>query len=731
MIDNTLEFYKALFDKDDYTCFTDSTNGRSVTHAIRNGIKKDLQYFSINPMHKGTTRSKMNVSSYRSILVEIDKDASGTPIPRKEQKKMFAKLGVPYTTLLWSGGKSLHGIITLAEPFKDIAEYEQAVSAVWRVLAKNGFPHDTGVRDAGRLSRCAGSIRINTKQYQEVEKVNSRITREEFDNWLAIYDEEVLAPEYHQSNMTYTGTSEASVELKVKWIKDYFMKDDEYVQGNRHHYQVKMAYLLLRTGLSANDIDVYFKTEFGEVSTGIGSCNTLSIEGLGESIYVPTMEERRAYMKSLEEQEQTELMSEETINFLTNRDEIVGGEALNHYVLVDNDFYWVDPQTNERRKRTSTAIRARFPNHSIHQFVPSERHYKGFKYLPNYVDFQRDLNGYYNTFEWFNFQPTPGEWKDIEIHFRHIFKEQYPQFIEWLRVALVHPTHPLWAIVLTSKAHGVGKNILAIIMKLIFGPNYSAIRRVDVEEARFNSAFAETQLCFIDEFEKVKDPVRAYGTFKEMITATEGIRVEKKGVDSYEVPFFSKFLFAHNASQVGFPGIEANDRRMWIVEVDKPDFVMNDAYVERIRAQVPHLVYSLMHEITPMYETSQNALWLTPEDTWTIWLDNAKENNRSYFYHKLKSEFEHYFEDHDEDIIYTTARSLGIRLNTDEYRKISFCLKDEFGAHQDDKVTRRTNALSGEAPKNGTKWFHITREMIYGKADKPVNNGDMGTNYFE
>ena len=739
------QFYQTLFEKDEYTCFTDAVNGRNIYLARRQGNKADFQYFSINPIEQGKTRSKHNVSCFKNILIEIDQDLEGNKISRATQKKMLTKLAVPYSTLVWSAGKSYHAIISLSEPFEDIVEYEQAVKAVYRVLQKNQVWNDESVKDAARLSRAAGAIRIGAKEIQEVESVRSQITRKEFDEWLAVHDEEVEEPKYHDERMSYTTTNpDASTELKIEWVEKYKMKGEEYVKGNRHNYQVRMAFLLTLAGVNPREIEHYFIRKFGEVSSGIKNMEAFCREVKGDPIYVPTMEERRSYMKANEQDDKVELVSNETVDFLTNRDQKVLGEALNEYILVGNDFYWVDPETNVRRKRTDRAIRARFPGIKLHEIVPDCRTYKAFDYFPSYHNYERNLNGYYNTHEWFKFEPTKGEWPDIEQHLRHLFgnesddptdyENQYYEIIEWFRVALNMPTHPLWAIVLTSKEHGVGKNIFAIMMKEIFGQNYSPIRRVDIENDRFNSAFAENQLCFIDEFEKVKDPVRAYGMFKEMVTATEGIRVERKGEESYEVPFFSKFLFAHNASRVGFPGIEAHDRRFWIRQVFKPKFVMDDAYVKRIREQIPHFVYHLLYEAPERYNEStpnQGALWIPAKNTWTIWLENAKESNRSYAYGLLKSEFDAYFQDSDEDTIYTTARSLSLRLQKLEEREITYCLRDEFGAKQDEKVTRRKDFITGQQPKNGTKWYHITREMIYGCEGSGAESGVLDEDYFK
>lgn len=736
-------FYEILFDKDEYTCFTDTLNTKVTSvHARRNGVKEDKQFFCINPIQPNKSRLTSNVVVFRNILVEIDKDEQGNDVDRIKQKKMYDRVGLPYATLVWSGSKSYHAIISLNEPFEDVAEYRRAVEAVYKVLKQSNIPNDSGVKDPARWSRSAESVRINTRQIQEIEVLRNRISRKQFEDWLASHDVEMEAPLYNDHGVSYTSTSDASIELKRDWVMKYYMKNMQYVQGNKNNYQFTYARLLRATGMTKDEVYQVFLQQFDLIDERdpIGSAFSANYNS-DQKIYVPSMEERRQYYKQLEDSEKLNLLTEDTINFVVDREQHIQGEALNEYILVDNDFFWVDPIDWSRRKRTDRAIRARFPGVRLHEIVTEDRVFKGFKYEPDYLNYQRNIEGYYNTFEPFKFQPVKGQWPTIKQHLQHLFggvrkyegdyENQYLEIIEWLRVSLHHPKHPLWAIVLTSKDHGVGKNIFAIILKAIFGANYSSIRRTDIENDRFNSAFAETQLCFIDEFEKVKDPVRAYGMFKEMVTATEGIRVEKKGLDSYEVDMYAKFVFAHNASEIGFPGIESSDRRFWIRDIQKPVFEMNDGYVDRIRQEIPHLVWDLLYETPPLYDRSHGALWIPAEATWTIWLDNAKENNKSYFYHTLKAEFEHYFQDHDEDVIYTTARSLSVRLNNDEIRKITNCLTNEFRAHQDTKVTRRKDFITGQSPKNGTKWFHITRQMIYGKSDNDNLEVQLAADYFD
>lgn len=163
------QFWEVLFDPEERTCFTNSPYHVDLffVHEL-NDCR--FQYFSINPM-TGSRRDS-NVTFYRNILLEFD------TLRAEEQKAIIDT--IPHSTLVWSGVKSYHCIISLQDPCETRTEYDALVR---RIMAK--VPQaDPSTKNPSRLSRFPGTIRQGTTQPQELVHVNSRITKAKLEAWL-------------------------------------------------------------------------------------------------------------------------------------------------------------------------------------------------------------------------------------------------------------------------------------------------------------------------------------------------------------------------------------------------------------------------------------------------------------------------------------------------------------------------------------------------------------------
>lgn len=130
----------------------------------------DAEYFCINALD-GKARKDSNVTSFRNILVEFDKL---TPEAQLHELAM-----VPYATLVWSGNKSYHAIISLEEP---CATREEYAALVRRIQAK--LPDmDKATSNPARLSRTPGAERSNG-QVQKLISVRGRVSRAVVEEWL-------------------------------------------------------------------------------------------------------------------------------------------------------------------------------------------------------------------------------------------------------------------------------------------------------------------------------------------------------------------------------------------------------------------------------------------------------------------------------------------------------------------------------------------------------------------
>lgn len=165
------DFFDALFNDDETTCMTNDL--RDTMLRIPRGLNRlmGFRFFSINPMKD--KRADSNVTSYRNILVEFDEGTIS------EQRELLKACGLPYTTLVFSGGKSLHAIISLIEPIQTEAEYRRVAKNIYKRLPTA----DQKVFNPSRFSRCPYAKRENGVE-QELLEVNERVPLADLLAWI-------------------------------------------------------------------------------------------------------------------------------------------------------------------------------------------------------------------------------------------------------------------------------------------------------------------------------------------------------------------------------------------------------------------------------------------------------------------------------------------------------------------------------------------------------------------
>lgn len=737
-------FYELLFDSDEYGCFTDTVYGTKTYKARPRGEKAEVQYFSINPFHKGTTRAGSNVSSFRNMLIEIDKDSKGNRIPREKQEELFQTLRVPYSTLVWSGSKSYHGIICVQEGFDDIAHYQRAVAAVYRVLAKLEFDHDTSVKDPGRLSRCAGSLRFN--QVQEIQQLRSRrISMKQFDQWLELHGEEVHPPNYNTST-TITSTSDVADQLKIDWIDKYYMKNDEYTSGNKHNYQVKYAYCLLRTGLSFQVVDNHLRSHLGEISTGIKTTETLPVTG--DPIYVPSLEERKEYIRKLNEEEGLKRRMdkiglkestpdvaldlnevEEFLNLNTPEPQVSGQEWManyENYIFVGNDYYakqYKEPGTLKIQKHT-TLKRFGFVDRDLEMID----NYQGFTVKPGHgSDYQRVIDDvFWNRYREVNWNPKIGEFPYTKKMLKHIFgknrvdPEQYEEILDWLTVLIKSPTTKLHQILLYSVEQGTSKTAFGKLVGLILEENYIQVKSGDMEE-KYNGHWIDKLVIHIDEgnFAKPKDMannLKNYGT-------SDTVNMRMMGTDYMTVPFHGKFIITTNESEGLF--VQEDDRRIWARNVQVIEEADKDAnFEDRIKEEVPHFIHHLLNR-NMKYEKSQGPLYLPQTIVDTGAKGIVSYDNKTDLEQRILDLVETWFQKEGNsevevlnvtstDVIKSLREQDGYSDQKISTKAVGKILRNEFKCKQPTSSTMKTCGFDVAETGRVSKWYEIYRVDVKG-----------------
>lgn len=178
-----IHYLETLYNNNDLICYVNETwedNGkwkpsnkdhfRTVGELIT-GLKKHKDdigavlgdqkgeggaWICINPL-KEKGRKKEDIADFRYVLIESDE------IPIEEQYKALKRLNLPIATLTHSGGKSLHAVVHVDAANE--GEYGKRVKVLYDYCKEHGFPIDESTKNPSRLTRLAGCMRGDKKQF--------------------------------------------------------------------------------------------------------------------------------------------------------------------------------------------------------------------------------------------------------------------------------------------------------------------------------------------------------------------------------------------------------------------------------------------------------------------------------------------------------------------------------------------------------------------------------------
>lgn len=149
----TKHYLDALFDADDYICLGATPFATNLAAICDLSLDpKDMagyEYVAVNPFKPGTKRLDANVSVFRNIVLEFD-DAG-----LDDQAALIEELRIPYTTVTFSGGKSLHVVISLVQPCADRGQYDALVKDIYACVPMA----DPTSKNPSRFTRLGGATR--------------------------------------------------------------------------------------------------------------------------------------------------------------------------------------------------------------------------------------------------------------------------------------------------------------------------------------------------------------------------------------------------------------------------------------------------------------------------------------------------------------------------------------------------------------------------------------------
>ncbi|MCH5334448.1 MAG: helicase [Alistipes sp.] len=294
------------------------------------------------------------------------------------------------------------------------------------------------------------------------------------------------------------------------------------------------------------------------------------------------------------------------------------------YVRVGTTYYKMVNQPQLRggsvRKRIPWSVETLRQDYGKN-FIAEIPKYDGFCTVPSHTDYREEIDHFLNLYEPIDHIPAEGEFPHIESLVRHIFGEQYELGMDYLQLLYLRPIEKLPILLLVSEEHNTGKSTFLNFLKAIFQDNVTFNTNDDFR-SQFNSDWAGKLLIVVDEvlLNRREDTER----LKNLSTALT-YKVEAKGKDRYEVPFYTKFVLCSNNERNPVL-IDAEETRFWVRKVCRLD---NDdtQFLYKLKAEIPAFLFWLSNR--RLSTEQESRMWFRPSLIRTPALDKIIRNNRS------------------------------------------------------------------------------------------------------
>ena len=675
MIDKRKEFLEVLFDSDDYVAFGKNDMAASkAIYPIPEWYTTNAMKFCINPLGRNQRRNGENIGdNIYSFLFEMDKDENNQIIPAKEQIRMFVNSGIPYTTMVYSGSKSIHLIVRFTEPITQ-KWFRSWWEAMNRVLVSKGLPIDPATMKIPQLSRVPNSMRDvdGDKVCQKLININKRIEQSEMLEWLEANGEEVLEP-YVPPVREYNPdlNAEVSDEEKFKAAYNMFKKTHgEYEPSAESGNWMN----LFNFGVGLYKVDLTLNASIALVNIALGTeakgssgsfYTELAIEkgwkdaerkGY-EKIQVTTIEQYKKNMRAAKEDKGVDMS--QLMAALDDTPKTFD-EDINNYIWSGPDIFLVYPN-GDRIKYNTQGFNARFGSQHL-KAHDIERKYSSDGYYPDYFSNKPIDANKYNMFRRPDVVIEEGPWPMTKILLEHIFGEQYELGLEYYWVKRHRPTQPLPAIGLVG-GEDSGKSTIGKHQQMVFANmNKGYMHQLEKEE----NAFAlNCQDIILEESNaggtnKNTNPMIVVNKIKDMVTAV-GSTIPSKQlyVNAGEAPYFAKImLFTNDMTPLQMDG-EAT--RFWIRKIGKPQ--KHVGFEKRLEEEVGAFLYYLDNIYTPTRTESAERLWFHPDEYYTVAKGLAKAESAGYIYKRIKNILIDFFDENpNEEVCYFDLKSMTIAL---------------------------------------------------------------------
>ncbi len=661
---NKNNFYNILYDPEDFIAiknrkplgknedgimeFAFLKDNRSLSMLI-NG--DDPEYICLNPVDIESDGSALssNIFTYRNILMECDE--KGVDI--EQQRYRIKQSGIPYSTVVFSGGKSSHHIISLEESLSSEEEYKAWFKAIEFGLSKYNFKADSACKNPSRLSRTPEGFNIKDGNPQELLEVRSRIPNKDMLVWFKQHD--IDPNDYLQNDVEYTsydGPNSANDERRWEVAQKFMGQNWDYSSlgdGEREPARFQLTLKCKECGLSMQATQNYMVQNY---PSSKGSAKTVSdVKRVYDTREVTPIavstEEDWIKLQQLKKTEETHTLYDNLLDLeynLRGTDEIKDEEidrdsdaTLHRYMMVGDQIYFL---VNRRIYKRSLST---FTIHHRKADLQSIRRYTGECNEPGYFNYQPVVNNHYNMFKMPTWKPTKGSWDTIEHYLRHLVDQdelQYQMLLDYFQISLENPKQKLPIIILLSYEKNTGKSTFYDLLKSVFGENVESVDPSNFE-LDWNTQWCEKHFVFVDEMEKVKDKDKIGSKLKKLAYFPV-ISKNKKGYDTETIEWNGRTVLTSN-EEAGFIEIDNEEDRYWVIKPPGRKGEFDPNYVDKIRADAPYFVHALMNRT--LHTENENRGWFKKELLHTRALQDIVDNSRPQIEVDLDNMMTVWFED--------------------------------------------------------------------------------------
>jgi len=742
-----IDYIKALFENGDWVAINDTIFKSTAACSIQTAAKTMSIYMAINPIKEGTKRGQDNVTRNSAWLLEADKqyddfdtaskDENGKEIevPIEVQRKAIIDSGIPFATIVYSGGKSLH-IVPRVNQHLSVDTWKAIWHAFSHVMWKYGLRVDPQTCDRARWTRRPGVMRDNGN-LQTLEMLGKRVDLDVLEAWFAKHDidwKDYIEESKHDIFIDWQSDSIPEAAEAHKAVKRYMLKGRDFGSESRAMDAFHYFKCMRGTGISQSESLALALQEWGQIPSRDYESTTNIITTECNNVWKKTSVPAFA-ITSIQKHDIRKEPIETTPNIELDLDTVIDEVAaapvklkrprkevffrdINNYILMGNDIMRLDyayPDRLNTTKINSTTFKKKLLFTDQH-FIGLEE-YDGFINEPCILDYQRRIHGSkWNTFSPVSHEITPGAWPTIEKLIKHLFDEneidhdQVEDVYDRHTVIIKHPKWKQQAIILFSKAQKTAKSTFALLENLLVGDNNYVRIKNDELESTFNSVWINSLIMNIDE-PYFNDKKKMTKIIRDMVTAPK-LNLRKMQQEHEKVDFFGKLVVTTNDTD--FMTFEKADRRYWARKAFVfPETEKDTLFETKMRKEVGHYIYFLLNERRMKYPVAADeTFWLPQSVTQTGSFKLICEDNESVLHIALKE-------------IFTT-----LFLENKEVNTIAFRGKDVLASLEEiknDFAGLKLNQLN-EAELRSTIREVIGADNNGGKGSKlKIGEMDMGT----